>query len=429
MLALLDCRSHACSKEVFSMSLAERILRQLYVVGVDQAILFTSNNQDISSLLRNDFSKKFRMRISRYSNTHLSDILNSQSADILLLEGDCLYDDRAIEFICKDESRNSALFNPKDPHSPIALHLGTDMIAHVKNELSDMSLALPTLLAHPNISRISVDSINPYIRFLRRYAVPTFRRIQFSDSTKPIENELYGKTFKGAMEFVAEYGYKIPVREMTRWVAKTTITPNMVTTVAILSAVAAIPCFFVGWYWAGLLLAATFIILDSLDGKLARLTYRLSHTADRFDHLTSLPTRMGWYAGLGWYFAEGQLTSPFGIAGFVLTCVPFMDKMVLNLFNWKFGRSLLDFTPLDRSIHLFTVRRNDIFFLIAASITGFARGAYLVITGWALLTWIWHIARLSYLSVSPHTAPDGRNRFDPQSNNTTSRSDHHERST
>ena len=212
---------------------------------------------------------------------------------------------------------------------------------------------------------------------------------------------MYANSFKGTMEFVAVYGYRIPVRELTRLTAKTPITPNVVTAAAQICSFGAIPFLAYGWLWTGLLLAAGFIIFDSLDGKLARMTIRLSKAADKFDHLTSAPTRMGWYFAMGWYLSNGNLSSeimPFALA---YAAMPVIDKLTGAIFNAKFGRSPLDYTPLDGKVHLFTVRKNDIFLMLIAMIFGFIQTAYIAAACWAVLTWIWHLYRLVWFSLFP----------------------------
>jgi hypothetical protein len=109
---------------------------------------------------------------------------------------------------------------------------------------------------------------------------------------------------------------------------------------------------------------------------------------------------MGWYSGMAMTFSAGNWQTMEGIGGILLTVLPFLDKMNLNLCNWKFGRSLLDFTSMDRRIHLFTVRRNDIFVMLVASIPGVLPTAYFIIIIWMILTWLWHTVRLLWLIIT-----------------------------
>jgi hypothetical protein len=364
------------------MTLVERILRQLDGLGVQKANVLIRPNSNLH--LRKDFKPRFEIDVAfTVTNAPLSAAVETNKNGIVLLDGDGLYDDRLLDMLINASSPLS--IRSRTMTSPRAIFIKGDR---------------PDLLeggAEHSMTSVFVEDLDTYVRFLRKNVPPVFVKMDAARSSRALENMLYDRTFKGSMEFVAIYGYRLPVREMTRWIAATRITPNQITGLAITCSVAAIPCFWMGWLVSGLILAATFIVLDSLDGKLARLTFRLSHVADRVDHLTSLPTRMGWYSGMAMTFSSGNWQSLEGIGGILLIVLPFLDKMNLNLCNWKFGHSLLDFTPMDRRIHLFTVRRNDIFVMLIGNATGFALQSYYAIVAWMILTWVWHSGRLMWI--------------------------------
>lgn len=379
--AVIDARSEFSQTRIFSMTLVERILRQLDNLGVEKAIVAIRPNSSFS--LRKDFKPQFKIHVNVMQTTEDVDtIVRSERTGVVVLDGDGLYDDRILDKLV--HANTSLAIRSTSEQGLLALYVDKQGVENWRR-------------GEDSTDSVNVEDMHTYVRFLRKDVPPVFMKVDAAKQPGILENLLYDRTFKGSMEFVAAYGYRLPVREMTKWVAATRITPNQITGLAVLCSVAAIPCFWAGWLWAGLILAATFIVLDSLDGKLARLTFRLSHVADRVDHLTSLPTRMGWYSGLGWTFSGGNWQSPEGIGGILLTLLPFLDKMNLNLCNWKFGRSLLDFTPMDRQVHLFTVRRNDIFVMLIGNATGLASQSYYAIVAWMILTWVWHSGRLMWI--------------------------------
>ena len=313
----------------------------------------------------------------------------------ILLSGWASYDIQIIEYLREIET---GCVTTTPDHSIWCARVDARILGSTRTSLEDQLSALKSQGA---ISAVPLDHLKTYSRSLRRPVIPKIFVPKSPDDLRPIENQLYADTFKGTMEWIATYGYRLPVRELTRFFAKTTITPNMITVAALCCSFGAIPVFFFGWLKAGLALAASFIVLDSLDGKLARMTIRFSHAADRWDHLTSHPTRMAWYLGLGWQLSAQDFTGPLGIAMLVYTAMPLIDKLTLVAFNAKFGRSPLDYTPLDSKVHLFTVRRNDIFLMLFSSLFGVLADVYLVCTAWAVATWLWHLIRFIRFSISP----------------------------
>lgn len=397
MHALIDARSILSFEKIFSVPVFERILRQLNENGIPSATVLVLPQKANQNLLRKDFHPRYKIKINftaADNSTNIVNILNTFSDDLLLFEGDCIYDERIIQKLIETQASSILKTNDKDP---FAAKIVKGDIVHLPKSF----YTLTDIKANINFEILDLETMAPYIRFLRRTVPINLIRLTDPKEIRSIENYLYQNTFKGSMEFVAVYGYRLPVREVTRLLAKTPVTPNMITAVAILSAFAAIPALAFGWIWTGLLLAASFIFFDSVDGKLARMTIRYSKVADHFDHITSLPTRSAWYLALTWHLSGGDLLNSTGIAGLILTVLPFLDKLNMVLFNAKFGKSILDYKLLDRRVHLFTVRRNDIFFMLMSMFFGMIEKAFLIVVFWMIATWVWHLYRLIWFSIFP----------------------------
>ncbi len=390
MKILIDCRNNAWRK-LFDVPLAERILRQLDILGQKEAHLITAEGFDVRSNLRYDFRKRYRIIVHNVRpNTPLTTVMEGKDG-IVLLEGNGVYDDRVLSLLLKQEESIGVL-DEESKDAPTALSISADDAARFGN--SSLAEFFDSQAQSIKIRAVSIRSMDSYIRFLRKTVTPTLIRVTETASLREIENDLYEKTFKGTLELVGTYGYKLPVRAMTKFFAKTPITPNMITTTAIACSFGAIPAFFTGWLGLGLILAASFIILDSLDGKLARMTFRLSEAADRIDHATSMPARVAWYLGMSWHFSKGDWTSFNGLMGIVLTVTPIVDDINWGYIKRKFKKSLFDLTPLDAKVHLFTARRNDIFLMLLGWLLGFPLYTFYAITVWIVLTWLWRTSRV-----------------------------------
>jgi hypothetical protein len=393
---IIDARSPYSSEKLFSLSLVERIARQLSILQVKTALIVISQESKSKQLISKEFEKRFDLQLQWLCSVdRLSIILRSEnmvSSGITILEGDGIYDDRVLKQLLESDS-SLQIINEREPNAPLAVTLDEPDV----KRFADSGKELKEFLVSSSVIKLSTRLMQAYIRFLRKHIEPVLLRLTDTKEIRTIENDLYEKTFKGGMEIVAIYGYRIPVRELTRFFAKTPVTPNMVTALATICKLGAIPFFFYGYLLTGLILAFSFIILDSLDGKLARMTFRFSETADKVDHMTSMPARVGWNFGMCWYFSGGDMTSFPGIAGLILTILPFMDDINWTIIKHKFHRSLFDLTPFDTSIHLFNVKRNDTALMIIGTIAGFSLQTFYIITLWTIIVWIWHTLRTIYV--------------------------------
>ena len=64
----------------------------------------------------------------------------------------------------------------------------------------------------------------------------------------------------------------------------------------------------------------------------------------------------------------------------------------------KFGRSLLDYEPVDRRIHLFNARKNLLVVLIIGLLLEQILPVFYVITVWMGLTFFAHLLRVIWVS-------------------------------
>lgn len=385
MKALVDIRNPASVLTLYDISLTERILRQLWVRGVREAWILT-DSKPLS--LKPEFAHRFPMTVR---TIHLNESPSSEPADWIIVEGNGIYDDRVLDLLAS-AAENIRVFDSLNKSTPIALKL---RYSETTGFISDVFEKTNVMLTETRLSDIRI--IDSYVPFLRKSYVPTFRFIDEHDNLREIENDLFEKTFKSGLEWIAIYGYKIPVRELTRFFAKTPVTPNHITAVAMICRWVSIPFLFMHWITLGLLLICIFIILDSLDGKLARMTFRFSDQADWIDHGSVLPTRLGWYAGLGWHYSGGDYMSPIG-----LLTLATLGFILLDDINWViakrlFRRTLFDITDFDSTVHLFTHRRNDMFVMLLGYFLGVGLNSFAFICFWVFSTWLWHSCRIIYV--------------------------------
>ena len=163
-----------------------------------------------------------------------------------------------------------------------------------------------------------------------------------------------------------------------------------------------VPCFVLGHLGWGVLVAWCGVLLDSVDGKLARLTLQLSDAMGAFEHIAAMPGLGLWYAALGWHFSAGALftTHPMALATWALLGVFLLDKIATGSFKKLYGRELFDYAPVDAAFHLIAGRRNTSLLLLTLGLV-FDRAAesFALIGLWTALTLLFHLGRFAWVAV------------------------------
>ncbi len=119
------------------------------------------------------------------------------------------------------------------------------------------------------------------------------------DNRAEVEWRSFMSTYKGATDLVTKRVWPRPAFHVTRWLADTFVTPNMVTTLSAVLVVLAFWLFLQGHYGWGLACAWFMTFLDTVDGKLARTTLKTSTWGDIFDHGIDLIHPPFWYVAWG----------------------------------------------------------------------------------------------------------------------------------
>src|SRR5690606_26848948 len=148
---------------------------------------------------------------------------------------------------------------------------------------------------------------------------------------------------------------------LTRLAARLGLSPNTVTLAGAALCVAATVAFAYGAYWTGMALGFAFMVLDTVDGKLARCTIASSWWGNVFDHGIDLVHPPFWW----WFWATGLVHVGLGLpdtlfwwvigailAGYVL------QRAIEGAFIWQFGIHIHVWRRFDSGFRLVTARRN-----------------------------------------------------------------------
>ena len=197
----------------------------------------------------------------------------------------------------------------------------------------------------------------PYLMALGEAALPA------------IEQRVFGGSYKGVTDLVTRYVWPRPARWATRLCANAGITPNQVTSASLLLVLAALALFWTGHYALGLVAAWLMTFLDTVDGKLARVTLRSSRFGDYYDHLIDLiHPPFWWWAWIVGLPAAGFALERPGLVLAVIVAGYVLQRIEEGVFIACFGIEMHIWQRFDSLFRLVTARRNPNLLVLTASV-------------------------------------------------------------
>jgi phosphatidylglycerophosphate synthase len=256
------------------------------------------------------------------------------------------------------------------------------------------------------------DEFDSYIQKLRRTLDPYLFRVPNAKSAAKVERFLFWSNYKGATDFMTKYVYPPLVWKAVVPLARRRVQPNTVTAVGMVCCFASIPFFAMGWWMPGLLLAYAMTVLDSVDGKLARVTFTSSDRGNILDHGTDLVHPPLWYFAWAWGLSGGVASAAVFQASVWMAGLYICDRLLETLFkSCTGGRSVQDYTPLDSRLRTFVSRRNVNLALFTVALPfGLGTEAFFAIVGLQLATAAYHLVRVIQFwnANEQHDAPGPR---------------------
>jgi len=217
-------------------------------------------------------------------------------------------------------------------------------------------------------------------------------------SVDAIERRMFGGAYKGVTDFVTKYLWPAPARVATKWCAVRRIRPNTVTTLSAVMVLLAIWAFARGDFGLGLLAAWAMTFLDTVDGKLARVTLTSSPWGNVFDHGIDLVHPPFWYyawwQGVAATSAAGSV--PWMTESLWIIVVGYIVGRVMEgFFIAVFGLEIHAWRPVDSFFRLITSRRNpNLAILTMFTLIGRPAEGFLVVAAWTILSLGFHAVRI-----------------------------------
>jgi phosphatidylglycerophosphate synthase len=281
---------------------------------------------------------------------------------------------------------------------------GKPVMVHVPADEDASKLAEALDVGEPIGGYEALDAETAELSYdeLRKRERPFVLRLDPSDP-EAVERAAYDAAYKGVTDVLTLYLWRKPAFYLTRWAARAGLSPNFVTLVGGILCLLAFYLFWRGEYWWGVLSGFIFMVLDTVDGKLARCTGASSKWGEVFDHGIDLIHPPFWYwAWLHGLAAYGRPLTPLYatmvlwaiIAGYVL------QRIIEGLFIKRFGGMHIHvWRRIDSQFRLITARRNpNMAILVAALLVRRPDVGLELVALWTLLSLIFHAVRLAQAS-------------------------------
>ena len=114
-----------------------------------------------------------------------------------------------------------------------------------------------------------------------------------------LEKELFFGSYKGVTDLVTKWLWPVPAFWVTHYCVRRGWQPNHVTYLSVVFAMMAGIAFWFGFFGIGLLMGWLMTFLDTVDGKLARVTETSSRLGDVLDHGLDIIHPPLWYLAWG----------------------------------------------------------------------------------------------------------------------------------
>ncbi|HET6162015.1 MAG TPA: CDP-alcohol phosphatidyltransferase family protein [Dongiaceae bacterium] len=384
--------AHGAGERVYGMTLIERHLKALKHRKVQPAeVILDLGSSSIGGLDEAKRRWPFPVRVVRNSGTVAQRLARSAIAHrVLALDARTLVDARLYDFMTAQsrdlvaEDGAAAMAWIADPNS-------------LDPSATDLLAALP-----PSLPRLTQAEFPGFIRNLRRTLPFYLFRIENGEARAKVERFLFWSNYKGSTDFFTKYVYPPLVWLLVPPLARAHVHPNWVTIISIILTFAAVPLFGGGHFLAGFLCAYGMSVLDSVDGKLARLTFTDSKIGNVLDHGLDLVHPPFWYCAWAYGLApgtgDGDVWSPVFLASVVMLVLYVIDRLILKIYPTRFGRGLHAHAAMDGFVRTFISRRNiNLPLFTVGYLAGLGVETIYLIVLWQAATCVYHGARTAWI--------------------------------
>lgn len=300
---------------------------------------------------------------------------------IVLLRADHAFEEPVVKSLVATD--DTALLPTDGGTAPAAITVSAEHAAE----------ALRVLLAGEELSGSLAATVTPrtptelageYNTQLRKRA--EFYVLSVTPQTRAaVERRMFAGSYKGVTDIVTLVLFPWPSRMLTGLAARIGLAPNHVTTIGLICTIATFYFWWIGEFGWGFLTGWAMMLLDTVDGKLARVTLTSSRFGDIYDHAIDLVHPPFWYwaymVGLGHEFpwlAESMA---------VLVFCYVMQRLQEGFFITRFGLEMHIWRRFDSRFRSITARRDvNVAILTIFWAVGFEALGMVAVVAWTVLS-------------------------------------------
>jgi len=317
-----------------------------------------------------------------------------ENSSVLLLRGDCLFDDRVVNYMAQTpDILLKVQLGPDD--ALVAAHVAAGRALEARDAIAKnvSSMSLEGVQTE-TLETLSVSFQQRLLKFEPPFVLPIT-----SENKRVLERRLFDWSYKGVTDLVTKWVWPRPAQWVVGQCVRLGLRPNHVTIIGLLLVILAGLLFADGQYGWGLLAGWLMTFLDTVDGKLARVTVTSSKFGHYFDHIIDLVHPPVWYIlwGLGLGVSQSNFSwLSLGVSFWLIVFGYAVGRLVEGAFlAWlgKFG--MFCWRPIDSYFRLITARRNPCLILLTAAVLlGRPDGGLFAVTIWTVVTSIFLFVRL-----------------------------------
>jgi phosphatidylglycerophosphate synthase len=282
---------------------------------------------------------------------------------VLFLCADHLFDARVLSALVRTQP-NLVLDSNSD--QVVAIHIADGNASNVLADfLGEGSGNAISVFPHYSLDDLNLEFQQknlkkkdaPYVLFINRF------------NYKILESELFSGSYKGVTDLVTKWVWPAPASWVTHLCVRIGLSPNHVTLMSLVFAVLAGIAFWFGNYGTGLMMGWIMTFLDTVDGKLARVTVTSSRLGDVLDHGLDIIHPPLWYMAWGIGLSTVSISAP-GVE--VLIWLMFIGyiggRICEGVFQFFVGSfDIFIWRKFDSFNRLITARRNPNLILLTGS--------------------------------------------------------------
>ena len=290
-----------------------------------------------------------------------------QNSSLLVLNADYLFDDRVINNLL--EAQDILLRIPQGSSEIlVAAHVTGGLAIDARQAIAKN--AIPASLVNLKVESPESLSVS-YQRLLRKFEPPFVLPIS-AENGPILERRLFNSAYKGVTDMVTKFVWPRPAQWVVGQCVRYGIRPNIVTFISLLLVILAGLLFAYGWYGWGLLAGWLMTFLDTVDGKLARVTVTSTKFGQHFDHAIDFIHPPIWYILWGMGLSVIQLEN-IGISlaavSWLIVIGYLIGRLTEKMFKvWVGTFGVFCWRPLDSYFRLITARRNPCMILLTVSV-------------------------------------------------------------